>query len=86
MFGNSPLNGLDGIFSINNQQDLNSALSTIHLNFKINSQKQNRFFNILSQFSFLTDKMNSFNKDETKTDYKDMLFILKKIIYLGKQN
>ncbi len=86
MFGHSLLNGLDGIFNINDQKDLNTALSKIGLDFKIDTIKQNKFFNILSQFSFLTDKMNSFNKDETKTDYKDMLSILKKIIYLERQN
>ena len=86
MFGNSLLNGLDGIFNINDQQDLNAALSKIHSGFKTDTIKQNKFFNILSQFSFLTDKMNSFNKDETNTDYKDMLSILKKIIYLERQN
>lgn len=86
MFGSSLLNGLDGIFNISDQRDLNVALSKIHQEFKIDTVNQNKFFNILSQFSFFTDKMNSFNKDETKTDYKDMLAILKKIIYLGKQN
>ena len=86
MFGSSLLNGLDGIFNISDQRDLNVALSKIHQEFKIDNVNQNKFFNILSQFSFFTDKMNSFNKDETETDYKDMLAILKKIIYLGKKN
>ena len=35
----------------------------------------------LSQFSFLTDEMNSFNLDNTKSNYNDLLFILKKLIY-----
>jgi len=38
----------------------------------------------LSQFSFLTDEMNSFNLDNTKSDYNDLLFILKKLIYSKK--
>lgn len=85
MFGNSLINGLDGVFEIDNKQDLNIALSKILSGFKINNEKKVKFFNILSQFSFLTDEMNSFNKVNNKTSYKDLFFILKKIIYLKEE-
>tara|TARA_B100000674_G_scaffold476526_1_gene470752 strand:+ start:266 stop:1843 length:1578 start_codon:yes stop_codon:yes gene_type:complete len=84
MFGSSSLFGMQGLFKIENHEDLNITLKKILSENHVDYNKNTKFMDYLSQFSFLTDEMNSFNLDNTKSDYNDLLFILKKLIYSKK--
>ncbi len=84
MFGSSSLFGMQGLFKIENYEDLNISLKKILSGYQVDYKKNTKFVDYLSQFSFLTDEMNSFNLDNTKSNYNDLLFILKKLIYSKK--